>query len=62
VALAKQKINAGDFEVARIYAKKAIFIKHNRPEAYNILGGICEAKGDKSVRAYRFFSFLVSLS
>jgi DNA-binding response OmpR family regulator len=47
VALAKQGINAGEFEVARVYAKKAIFIKHNRPEAYNILGGITEAKGDR---------------
>ena len=47
VALAKQSINAGEFEVARVYAKKAIFIKHNRPEAYNILGGITEAKGDR---------------
>jgi DNA-binding NtrC family response regulator len=46
VALAKQSIKAGEFEVARVYAKKAIFIKHNRPEAYNILGGICEVKGD----------------
>ena len=26
---------------------KAIFIKYNRPEAYNILGGICEVKGDR---------------
>ncbi|MFZ2089776.1 MAG: response regulator [Desulfobaccales bacterium] len=47
VGLAKQSINAGEFEVARVYAKKAIFIKYNRPEAYNILGGICEAKGDR---------------
>lgn len=47
IALAQQSINAGEFEVARVYAKKAIFIKHNRPEAYNILGGICEAKGDR---------------
>jgi DNA-binding NtrC family response regulator len=47
VALAKRSINAGEFEVARVYAKKAIFIKHNRPEAYNIFGGICEVKGDR---------------
>ena len=46
VNLAKQSIKAGEFEVARVYAKKAIFIKYNRPEAYNILGGICEIKGD----------------
>jgi len=47
VDLAKQCIHAREFEVARVYAKKAIFIKHNRPEAYNILGGICEVKGDR---------------
>lgn len=47
VDLAKQSIKAGEFEVARVYAKKAIFIKYNRPEAYNILGGICEIKGDR---------------
>lgn len=47
VDLAKQSVKAGEFEVARVYAKKAIFIKYNRPEAYNILGGICEVKGDR---------------
>jgi len=48
VALAKRSINAGEFEVARVYATKAAFIKWNRPEAYNLLGGICEANGDHS--------------
>jgi DNA-binding response OmpR family regulator len=47
VALAKRSVNAGEFEVARVYAKKAIFIKHNRPEAYNIFGGICEVQGER---------------
>ena len=47
VDLAKQSVKAGEFEVARVYAKKAIFIKYNRPEAYNILGGIFEVKGDR---------------
>ena len=47
VNLAKQSVKAGEFEVARVYAKKAIFIKYNRPEAYNILGGIYEVKGDR---------------
>jgi two-component system, OmpR family, alkaline phosphatase synthesis response regulator PhoP len=55
ISLAKQSINAGEFEVARVYAKKAVFIKYIRPEAYNILGGICEAKGDRqeAERNYR---------
>jgi len=47
VNLAKQSVKAGEFEVARVYAKKAVFIKYNRPEAYNILGGIYEVKGDR---------------
>ena len=47
VDLAQQSIKVKEFEVARVYAKKAIFIKHNRPEAYNLLGGICEVKGDR---------------
>lgn len=55
VSLAKQSIQAGEFEVARVYAKKAVFIKYNRPEAYNLLGGISEAKGDpqEAERSYR---------
>lgn len=44
---AKQSIAAGDFDVARVYAQKAIFLEYHRPEAYNILGGICEAKMDR---------------
>jgi DNA-binding NtrC family response regulator len=54
VDLAKQSIKAKEFEVARVYAKKAIFIKHNRPEAYNILGGICEVKGDRREARYNY--------
>ncbi|MEJ2093292.1 MAG: response regulator [Syntrophobacterales bacterium] len=45
--LLQAPIKVKEFEVARVYAKKAIFIKHNRPEAYNLLGGICEVKGDR---------------
>jgi CheY-like chemotaxis protein len=47
VGLAKQSISVGELEVARVYATKAAFITWNRPEAYNLLGGICEAKGDR---------------
>ena len=45
--MAKQSITAGDLDSARVYAKKAIFLEHQRPEAFNILGGIREAKGDR---------------
>ena len=47
IGLAKQSINAGELTAARVYAKKAIFINSNRPEAFNILGGLCEARGDR---------------
>ena len=45
--MAKQSIAAGEIDVARVYAKKAIFLDHQRPEAFNILGGIREAKDDR---------------
>lgn len=45
--MAKHRITAGDLDSARVYAKKAIFLEHQRPEAFNILGGIREAKGDR---------------
>ena len=47
IDMAKQSIAAGEIDVARVYAKKAIFIDHQRPEAFNILGGIREAKNDR---------------
>ncbi len=47
IDLAKQSIQGGEFTVARVYAKKAIFINPNRPEAFNLLGGLCEARGDR---------------
>lgn len=47
IDLAKQSIAAGEFDFARAYARQAIYLEHHRPEAHNILGGICEAKGDR---------------
>jgi FixJ family two-component response regulator len=47
VSLAKERINAGEFDAARIYAHKAVFINPNRPEAFNILGGLWEAKANR---------------
>ena len=46
IDMAKQHIAAGEFDVARAYAKQAIFLEYHRPEAYNILGGVGEANGD----------------
>ena len=47
VALAKQRIQEGYFEVAGVYAKKAVFLDPNRPEALNLLGGIAESTGNR---------------
>jgi DNA-binding NarL/FixJ family response regulator len=37
--MAMQSIASGEFDVARVYAKKAIFLDHQRPEVFNMLGG-----------------------
>jgi len=47
MALAKERINEGYFEVAGVYAQKAIFLNPDRPEALNLLGGIAESKGNR---------------
>ena len=47
IGLSRQGIRAGELTAARVYAKKAVFINPNRPEAFNILGGLCEARGDR---------------
>jgi DNA-binding response OmpR family regulator len=47
LGLAKQNIAAGEFDLARAYAQKAIYYDSQRPEAFNVLGGIREAKGDR---------------
>ena len=45
--MAKQRISEGHFEVAGVYAQKAVFLNPDRPEALNLLGGISEAKGNR---------------
>jgi len=47
LALARQRINEGHFEVAGVYAQKADFLNPDRPEALNLLGGISEVKGNQ---------------
>jgi DNA-binding response OmpR family regulator len=46
LAMAKQRIIEGHFEVAGVYAQKAVFLNPDRPEALNLLGGIAEVKGN----------------
>jgi CheY-like chemotaxis protein len=47
LALAKKRIEEGYFEVAGVYAQKAVFLNPDRPEALNLLGGIAESTGNR---------------
>jgi len=47
LALAKERISEGHFEVAGVYAQKAVFLNPDRPEALNLLGGLSEIKGNR---------------
>jgi len=47
LAIAKTLIDERDFEVAAVYAQKAVFLNRDRPEALNLLGGIAEVKGNR---------------
>ena len=47
LALAKKRIDEDYFEVAGVYAQKAVFLNPDRPEALNLLGGIAESKGNR---------------
>jgi DNA-binding response OmpR family regulator len=54
LALAKERIQQGFFEIAGVYAQKAVFLSPNRPEALNLLGGISEAVGNR-LEAYKYY-------
>jgi DNA-binding response OmpR family regulator len=54
IALAKERINQGFFEIAGVYAQKAVFLNPKRPEALNLLGGISEARGNR-LEAYKYY-------
>jgi len=45
--LALKRIGGGEFDAARVYAHKAISIDSDRPEAYNLLGGLYEARSNR---------------
>jgi CheY-like chemotaxis protein len=47
LALARERIEEGFFEVAGVYAQKAIFLNPENPEALNLLGGIAESRGNR---------------
>ena len=45
--LAFKRISGGEFDAARVYAHKAISINSDRPEAFNLLGGLYEARSNR---------------
>jgi FixJ family two-component response regulator len=45
--LASKRIGKGEFDAARLYAHKAISIDSDRPEAFNLLGGLYEARSNR---------------
>lgn len=45
--LALKRIGTGQFDAARVYAHKAISIDSDRPEAFNLLGGLYEARSNR---------------
>jgi FixJ family two-component response regulator len=54
--LARNRVQAGQPDAARIYTHKAIFLDPARPEAFNLLGALWEVQGnrqeaDKNYRA-----------
>ena len=54
LALAQERISQGFFEIAGVYAQKAVFLNPNRPEALNLLGGISETTGNR-LEAYKYY-------
>jgi FixJ family two-component response regulator len=53
--LTLKRINKGEFEVAQVYAHKAISVDPDRPEAFNLLGGLYEVRNNRleAVKNYR---------
>jgi FixJ family two-component response regulator len=53
--LAFKRISKGEFDAARVYAHKAISLDSDRPEAFNLLGGLYEARSNRleAEKSYR---------
>jgi DNA-binding response OmpR family regulator len=60
ISLAKARISEGFFEIAGVYAQKAVFLNPKRPEALNLLGGISEARGNR-LEAYKYYRAALDL-
>jgi FixJ family two-component response regulator len=47
IALALKRIRAGELDAARVYVHKAISLNPHGPEAFNLLGGLHEARRNR---------------
>ncbi len=47
LAMAKRRVFERYFDIAAVYAQKAVFLNPERPEALNLLGGIAESKSNR---------------
>lgn len=47
LAMARRRALERYFDIAAVYAQKAVFLNPDRPEALNLLGGIAESKGNR---------------
>jgi DNA-binding response OmpR family regulator len=45
--LAIKRLGKGEFDGARVYAHKAVALDPDRPEAFNLLGGLYEARSNR---------------
>jgi DNA-binding response OmpR family regulator len=59
--LALKRIGKGEFDAARVYAHKAISLDPDRPEAFNLLGGLFEARSNR-LEAEKHYRVALALS
>jgi DNA-binding response OmpR family regulator len=59
--LSLKRISKGEFDAARVYAHKAISIDSDRPEAFNLLGGLFEARSNR-LEAEKHYRVALALS
>jgi Tfp pilus assembly protein PilF len=59
--LALKHISKGEFDAAWVYANKAVYIDPNRPEAFNLIGGLCETRKNR-LMAEKYYRAALALN
>ena len=59
--LALKHISKGEFDAAWVYANKAVYIDPNRPEAFNLFGGLCETRKNR-LKAEKYYRAALALN